>query len=212
MSMLASAGPPETGVETSGASVVQRGHVMVGGLGWRCAGRNHLFDNFCQIRNMSKYRRMYVPGGTYFFTVNLASRGKDLLLREIELLQSAYASVAVEHPVLCEAMVILPDHIHAVWTLPADDAHLSVRWKKIKATFTRHCPALSSAGPSKARKGERGIWQRRFWEHCIRDEADFAAHVDYCHRNPIKHGLVERPEAWPYSSVHRAIQHGEFVA
>ncbi|MCX7560423.1 transposase [Sulfitobacter sp. F26204] len=152
---------------------------------------------------MSRYRRMYVPGGTYFFTVNLAQRGGDLLLREIELLRLSYASVAAEHPIQCDAMVILPDHLHAVWTLPGGDADFSVRWKKIKATFSKHCGAVNDVSSSKARKGERGIWQRRFWEHYIRDEEDFAAHVNYCHWNPVKHGFVERADDWPYSTVHR---------
>lgn len=161
---------------------------------------------------MSRYRRMYVPGGTYFFTVNLAQRGGDLLVREIDLLRSAYASVVKEHPVQCDAMVVLPDHIHAVWTLPQGDADFSVRWKKIKSTFSRHCGEMMNVSESKARKGERGIWQRRFWEHCIRDAADFAAHMDYCHWNPVKHGLVERAVDWPYSTVHRAMREGRFVA
>ncbi|MCL4136961.1 UNVERIFIED_CONTAM: hypothetical protein GTU68_019137 [Idotea baltica] len=141
---------------------------------------------------MSRYRRLYVAGGTYFFTVNLENRGSTLLTREIALLRSAYSSVVTEHPVNCHAMVILPDHIHAVWTLPDGDANFSIRWQKIKTIFKR-------------RKGERGIWQRRFWEHCIRDEADFNAHVDYCHWNPVKHGFVDRPEDWPYSTVHRRV-------
>ncbi|KIN67225.1 Transposase IS200-family protein [Sulfitobacter donghicola DSW-25 = KCTC 12864 = JCM 14565] len=148
---------------------------------------------------------MYVPGGTYFFTVNLAERGSDLLLREINLLRSAYAAAIKEHPVRCEAMVILPDHLHAVWTLPSDDADFSIRWQKIKTAFSKNCPSVGSPNESKRRKGERGIWQRRFWEHCIRDQADFAAHVDYCHWNPVKHGFVERPEDWPFSTMQRRV-------
>lgn len=182
-----------------------------GGLGRAPSTGNLLFTVIAQYQIMSRYRRIYVPGGTYFFTVNLADRGSDLLIREVELLRSAYASVMAEHPVTCDAMVVLPDHIHAVWTLPDGDADFSVRWKKIKSTFTRHYPHPVSVSASKARKNERGIWQRRFWEHCIRDEADFAAHVEYCHWNPVKHGFVERPEEWPYSTVHRAIRRGEYV-
>jgi putative transposase len=154
---------------------------------------------------------MYVPGGTYFFTVNLADHGSDLLIREIDLLRSAYRSVIAEHPVICEAMVILPDHLHAVWTLPEGDANFSIRWKKIKSTFSRHCQTEGNPNASKAQKGERGIWQRRFWEHYIRDEADFAAHINYCHWNPVKHGLVEQAIDWPYSTVHRAMETGRFV-
>nr|WP_245890572.1 transposase [Roseovarius confluentis] len=103
-------------------------------------------------------------------------------------------------------MVILPDHIHAVWTLPPDDADFSIRWKKIKSVFSRHCVASGYANRSRMRKDEKGIWQRRFWEHAIRDDADFVAHVNYCHFNPVKHGLVEHPEDWPYSTIHRTIR------
>jgi len=154
---------------------------------------------------MSRYRRLYIAGGTYFFTVNLASRGSTLLTREIALLRSAYSAVVREHPVTCHAMVVLPDHIHAVWKLPDGDADFSIRWQKIKTIFSQHCPDEGYPSASKRRKGERGIWQRRFWEHCIRDEADFNTHVVYCHWNPVKHGFVERPEDWPYSTVHRRV-------
>jgi len=148
---------------------------------------------------MTCYRRLYVPGGTYFFTVALADRTARLLVDEIDLLRSVYASVIKEHPVKCDAMVVLPNHIHAVWTLPDGDTDFSLRWKKIKAVFSRHCRAEGNISPSKARKGEKGIWQRRFWEHSIRDDADYRAHVEYCHFNPVKHGLAARPEDWPYS-------------
>lgn len=161
---------------------------------------------------MSWYRRLYVPGGTYFFTVALADRKAQVLVDEIELLRSVYASVIAEHPVRCDAMVVLPDHIHAVWTLPEDDADFSIRWKKIKGVFSRHCKAKGRITPSKLRRGEKGIWQRRFWEHSIRDNADYRMHLDYCHFNPVKHGLVERPEDWPYSTVHRDMREGRHVA
>ena len=152
---------------------------------------------------MSFYRRLYTPGGTYFFTVALAARGTTTLTDEIGLLRSVYGAVTREHPVKTHAIVILTDHLHAVWTLPEGDDNFSVRWKKIMAGFSRHCQAVGQVSPSKARKGEKGIWQRRFWEHAIRDEADFRAHVEYCWFNPVKHGLVAHPEDWPYSSVHR---------
>ena len=163
--------------------------IIVVSVGWVKPTLNHLLTKMAQRSIMSKYRRIFVPGGTYFFTVNLAERGSNLLVREIGLLRSAYVSVVADHPIICEAMVVLPDHIHAVWTLPTADADFSVRWKKIKATFSRHCPQMVDVSPSKKRKGARGIWQRRFWEHCIRDDADLAAHVEYCHWNPVKHGL-----------------------
>ncbi len=154
---------------------------------------------------MSRYRRIHIPGGTYFFTVALADRGKQTLTDEISLLRSVYGAVMREHPFTTEAIVILPDHIHAVWTLPDGDGDFSTRWKKIKAGFSLHCRAEGTVTPSKVRKGEKGIWQRRFWEHAIRDEADFAAHVEYCRFNPVKHGLVERAEDWPYLSFRKTI-------
>ncbi|MGK7651811.1 REP-associated tyrosine transposase [Roseovarius sp. B08] len=155
---------------------------------------------------MPRYRRLYVPGGTYFFTVTLADRSATTLTDEIGLLRSVYASVTAQHPLHCDAMVVLPDHIHAVWTLPPGDDDFSTRWKKVKGLFLRHCSATGFANQSRRRKGERGIWQRRFWEHAIRDDADFVAHVNYCHFNPVKHGLVDRPEDWPYSTIHRDIR------
>ncbi len=152
---------------------------------------------------MSRYRRLYIPGGTYFFTVALADRTATTLVDEIALLRSVYASVVREHPVKCEAMVVLPDHIHAVWTLPDGDADFSIRWKRIKGRFSQHCKATGTRSPSKAARGEKGIWQRRFWEHAICDADDFRAHVDYCWWNPVKHGLVQSPGDWPYSSFRR---------
>lgn len=155
---------------------------------------------------MSRYRRLYVLGGTYFFTVNLAQRGSDVLIRRVDVLREAVRVTRAARPFAIEAWVVMPDHLHAVWTLPPGDADFSVRWKEIKGVFSQACPVQPHVSPSKARKGERGIWQRRFWEHCIRDEADFAAHVAYCHWNPVKHGFVERPENWAWSSVHREIR------
>ncbi|MFT4959144.1 MAG: putative transposase [Paracoccaceae bacterium] len=161
---------------------------------------------------MTAYRRLYIPGGTYFFTVSLADRTAQTLLDEIDLLRSVYASVVAQHPVKCHAMVVLPSHIHAVWTLPDGDADFSIRWRKIKSVFSRHCTAAKQASQSHARKGEKGIWQRRFWEHAIRDSADLQSHVKHCHFNPVKHGLVRHPTDWPYSSVHRDSQQGRYVA
>lgn len=172
---------------------------------------------------MSRYRRLYVRGGTYFFTVNLAVRGGDLLVREVDTLRAAIRTTKAERPFEIDAFVVMPDHLHCVWTLPKKDADFSVRWGAIKARFSREVcragftpprrlpPVVSGefAGVNpglRTHKGERGIWQRRFWEHCIRDAADFAAHVDYCHWNPVKHGYVDQPKDWPYSSVHREMR------
>jgi len=171
---------------------------------------------------MPNYRRMYRPGGTYFFTVTLAERGSRLLVERIDDFRAAYGAVVSELPVRTEAIVVMPDHIHAVWTLPEGDADYSTRWKKIKTRFSWAVrdggngaayggrngglsPTLRVSA-SKRAKGEVGVWQRRFWEHCIRDEDDFAAHVHYCQMNPVKHGFVARPEDWPYSSVHRQMR------
>ena len=169
---------------------------------------------------MSNYRRPRVPGACIFFTVALADRGADLLTRELDRLREAVRETRTERWFGIEAWVVLPDHLHCIWTMPGDDTDYSTRWGAIKARFTRklrragftpppRLPVVRSgryAGVNpglRVGKGERAIWQRRFWEHHIRDEADFAAHLRYCWMNPVKHGLVERPEDWPHSSVHR---------
>ena len=152
---------------------------------------------------MSRYRRLHAPGGTYFFTVATADRGGTLLTDHIDLLRGAYARTVREMPVTCDAIVVLPDHLHAVWTLPAGDADFPERWRRIKARFTH---ALGVKGPrsaSKLRKREAGVWQRRYWEHLVRDAEDYRHHVTYCWANPVRHGLVERPEDWALSSLHR---------
>jgi putative transposase len=158
---------------------------------------------------MSSYIRPHIPGASVFFTVTLAQRQSRLLVEEVDRLREAVAAVRLERPFVVEAWVVLPDHMHAVWTLPEGDAAYSVRWRLIKARFSRGLPS----GPlrrSHEIRHERGIWQRRFWERHIRDEQDFAAHIRYCWNNPVKHGLVERPEDWPYSSVHRDIRLGRY--
>lgn len=169
---------------------------------------------------MSRYRRFNVRGGTYFFTVNLAWRGGDKLVREIDVLRDAVREVKAGRPFEIDAFVVMPDHLHCVWTLPEGDADFSVRWGAIKARFTREVCRAGFVAPTRLPrvvsgefagvnpglrkdKGERGIWQRRFWEHCIRDAGEFADYVEYCHWNPVKHGFVERAEDWPYSSVHQ---------
>ena len=157
---------------------------------------------------MTQYRRLRVPGATYFFTANLAARGGDLLVSHSDDLLSAYAATHREHPFRTDAIVVLPDHIHAVWTLPPGDANFSERWRKIKARFSRAIGRRQLRSWSKVRKRETGVWQRRIWEHAIRDEADFRAHVSYCWGNPVKHGLVARAVDWPHSSIHRDVRLG----
>ena len=105
-------------------------------------------------------------------------------------------------------MAVLPDHLHAVWTLPEGDADFAKRWQLIKSTFSRALPSGERISESRIARRERGIWQRRYWEHTIRDENDFARHVDYIHINPVKHGLVTRVRDWPFSSFHRMVKLG----
>ena len=156
---------------------------------------------------MSEYRRIRIPGGCYFFTVNLAERGNnDLLVRHVAVLRAVIAAVRRERPFRIDACVVLPDHLHCVWTLPEEDDDIAVRWMLIKTTFSRRLPPGEPRSASRRRRGERGIWQRRFWEHAIRDDHDFAAHVDYVHLNPVRHGYVTEPEAWPYSTFRRPRQ------
>lgn len=195
---------------------------------------------------MASYIRPKVPGATVFFTVCLERRGATLLLDELPRLRRAVAETLARHPFRIDAFVVLPDHLHAIWTLPPGDSDFGTRWGSIKSKFSR--AALKARGwpkdrsivfgdgvgwnptlrdrhrcrrvglhptapvdarsPSKIRKGDAGIWQRRFWEHHIRDAADLDTHLRYCWWNPVKHGLVARPTDWAASSIHRDIRAG----
>ncbi len=157
-----------------------------------------------------RYRRADLAGGTYFFTVNLAERKRTLLVDYIDILRKVMKKVKTAHPFRIDAMVVLPDHLHAVWTLPEDDADYSTRWALIKAGFSRSLPRDERRNPSRIVKGERGIWQRRFWEHLIRGERDYARHVDYIHYNPVKHGFVSRVTDWSHSTFQRAVVRGDY--
>jgi putative transposase len=159
---------------------------------------------------MTDYRRNFLPGATYFFTVNLAERRSPILTDNIDLLRGAFRDVRRIHPFAIDAIAILPDHLHALWTLPEGDANFPVRWRLIKAGFSRGLPREELVSASRLRKGERGVWQRRYWEHTIRDEADFARHADYIHFNPVKHGLVARVRDWAFSSFHRMVRLGVY--
>jgi len=159
-----------------------------------------------------KYRRANAAGGTYFFTVNLANRQNKLLIDYIELLRNAVREVQKSHPFKIIAMVVLPDHLHAIWELPDKDADFPLRWSLIKAKFSRAIPKLDVIDASRKLKRERGVWQRRYWEHQIRDEDDLEKHVAYVYYNPVKHGYVKRAVDWPYSSIHRAIAKGNIDA
>jgi putative transposase len=160
---------------------------------------------------MTEYRRFRHPGGTWFFTVNLAERHDNrLLIDRIDTLRSAFDHVKSKHSFEIAAAVILPDHLHCIWTLPDGDSDFSVRWSLIKAYFSRHIEKGERISQSRKKRGERGLWQRRFWEHLIRDETDYRKHVDYIHWNPVKHGHVKCVKEWPYSSFHRYVAHGVY--
>jgi putative transposase len=149
-----------------------------------------------------RYRRSQSAGGTYFFTLNLADRSSDLLVRHIDLFRVVLAQVKQAHPFALVAMVVLPEHLHAIWRLPEDDADYPMRWSLIKAGLSRRMEKDERISASRAAKRERNIWQRRYWEHQIRDESDLARHVDYIHYNPVKHGWVKQPIDWPHSTLH----------
>ena len=155
---------------------------------------------------MPNYRRAFVPGGCWFFTVTLLDRRLRLLTENIDVLRKATRITQARHPFTIDAIVVLPNHIHAVWTLPTGDADFSLRWRLIKISFAQAIPKTERRNGVRMRRGERGIWQRRFWEHLIRDEEDFRRHVEYCYINPVKHGLVSRVRDWPHSSFHRDVR------
>ncbi|MBD2336668.1 transposase [Calothrix sp. FACHB-156] len=160
-----------------------------------------------------QYRRATTEGGTYFFTVVTDNREKFLCLpKNVSLLRDAFRYVIKKHPFIIDACVVLPEHLHCIWTLPQGDSNFSTRWRLIKSYFSRKCDNLSpeNLSISKQNKQERAIWQRRFWEHLIRDEVDFKNHVEYIHYNPVKHGLVQAPKDWEYSSFHRAVRQGMY--
>ena len=158
---------------------------------------------------MSNYRRAWRKGGTYFFTVNLLERYQnDLLIRHIDTLRQVVKEIRLKHPFTVHAWVVLPEHMHCVIELPEGDDNFSVRWRLIKIGFSKALPKTERISVVRQKRGERGIWQRRFWEHLIRDERDFVAHVDYVHFNPVKHGWVRRVKDWEYSTFHRYVDQG----
>ncbi|WP_027524544.1 transposase [Bradyrhizobium sp. Ec3.3] len=161
---------------------------------------------------MTSYRRNFVPGGTFFFTVNLVERKLSLLTTHIELLRAAFRETRQRHPFTIDAIVVLPDHLHTVWSMPEGHADFATRWRLIKSTFSRNLARVERISASRAGRGERGVWQRRYWEHTIRNETDLARHIDYVHINPVKHGLVGRVSDWAPSSFHRFVKLGIYPA
>jgi putative transposase len=154
---------------------------------------------------MPNYRRSNINGGVFFFTVVLADRSSRLLIEDIERLRNAYRVVRERHPFETIAVCVLPDHIHAFWALPEHDKDFSRRWSLIKSGFSRGLQSRPRS-LSKVAKREKGIWQRRYWEHAIRDENDLERHIDYVHFNPVKHGYVTRVADWPHSSFHGFVE------
>ncbi|MFT0182665.1 REP-associated tyrosine transposase [Pseudomonas benzopyrenica] len=161
---------------------------------------------------MLDYRRSRAAGGIFFFTLNLNDRSATLLVDHIGSLRQAVREVKVRHPFDVLAMVVLPDHLHALWRLPDDDGDYPLRWSLIKAGFSRQLPPLETVNLSRRLKRERGVWQRRYWEHRIRDEQDLQRHFDYIHFNPVRHGHARRAVEWPYSSIHRYVRAGVLPA
>jgi putative transposase len=155
---------------------------------------------------MVRYRRNFVAGGTFFLTATLADRHSRMLVEQISALRLAFSRTRKEHPFSVDAIVVMPDHLHIMLTLPQDDADFSTRLSLIKRRFTA---TVLRFGPVRRRSnGELALWQRRFWEHTIRDEGDFERHADYIHFNPVKHGFVTSVRDWPYSSFHRYVRLG----
>jgi len=158
--------------------------------------------------NPMRYRRADTPGATYFFTLNAADRSGQLLTEHIDALRDSFRTVRRSRPFVLDAICVLPDHLHLLMTLPREDADFATRIMLIKQGFSRRVPQGERISASRAAKGERGLWQRRYWEHLIRDDADFERHVDYIHFNPVKHGWAQRAVDWPHSSIHRFIRDG----
>ena len=162
-----------------------------------------------------QYRRAFVPGGSFFFTA--VTEGRRPLFHDeanVNVLREAFRAVKAKRPFNLDAAVIMPDHLHCIWTLPPGDGGFSTRWRLIKTWFTKHCAAELRTPPNAARlnKEEQAIWQHRFWEHVLRDETDYARHIEYIHYNPVKHGYVSSPLDWPHSSFKQYVKAGIYAA
>jgi putative transposase len=166
---------------------------------------------------MPEYRRSIAPGSTFFFTVVMDRRRPILIQPDtLEYLRTAFREEMAHHPFEIDAIAILPDHLHCIWTLPTDDTRYSMRWSAIKGRLT----SLFLAGgatetqrsSSRHKRGERGVWQRRFWEHVIRSDDDYERHMDYIHYNPVRHGHASCPHAWAHSSFAKWVSRGVYPA
>jgi putative transposase len=162
---------------------------------------------------MPNYRRATIAGGTYFFT-QVTHQRQPWLCSDVgrSLLRAAFLKVQQKYPFTIDAIVLLPDHVHCIWTLPPEDSDYATRWRLIKTYVTKQGNVASQAKRSESRqkRKEGNLWQRRFWEHCIQDEKDFAQHCDYIHYNPVRHGLCDRAGDWQYSSFHRYVAQGVY--
>ena len=156
---------------------------------------------------MPDYRRNLIAGGCYFFTVNLLERYQNqLLIQQIDLLRDVVRHVREKHPFHIDGWVVLPDHMHCIWTLPHGDDDYVKRMRLVKTFFSKNIPKTERRSRVRHKKGERGIWQRRYWEHTIRDERDYSVHMDYLHYNPVKHGYVDRVMDWPHSTFRHHVK------
>jgi putative transposase len=157
---------------------------------------------------MPNYRRARVPGARYFFTVALADRDSDALVANINSLRAALRIARKARPFAIDAIVVLPDHLHCIWTLPEGDSDFALRWAHAKTLFAQNIEGGDSLRRSQRNRRELGIWQRRFWEHLIRNDEDYRRHVDYIHFNPVKHRWAESPGVWPFSSFQVFVARG----
>jgi putative transposase len=152
---------------------------------------------------VSNYHRARIPGGVYFFTVVTHDRAQVFINEErVEVLREAFREVMAVRPFQIDAMVVLPEHLHCIWRMPEGDADYSSRWREIKKAVSRQIDTTTN------KRNERMVWQRRFWEHAIRDEEDWRKHMDYIHFNPVKHGLAKLPGEWRWSSFSHAVSKG----
>ncbi len=164
---------------------------------------------------MPNYRRADVQGGTYFFTVVTFRRQSFLCDEPVRTaLRHGIAHTRKTHPFRIDGWALLPDHLHCMWTLPPNDAAFGLRWSMIKRFVTQQCAAAlhrdDLMNASRQKRNEFTVWQRRFWEHLIRDERDYTAHLDYIHYNPVKHGYAQSAAQWPYSTFHRSMEQGMY--
>ena len=158
---------------------------------------------------MPDHLRNRVAGGYDFFTVYLLERYRNqLLVTQIDILRDVVRRVRKRHLFHIDGWVVLPDHMHCIWTLPPGDDNYTKRMRLVKTLFSKEMPKKERRSNVRQQKGERGIWQRRYCEHTIRDKRDFAAHLDYLHYNPVKHGYVRKVKDWPHSTFRHHVKQG----